>query len=321
MEDVGRPGGRLARLDPRPLLADAHPAAALDHDEPGPVGVRVGGDPCLPPEGQLADDAARAALDDLALDPGRAGRAVRAPVADPEPPDVDRHGWRPAPSGGGAGARTWSGSWSRGARSAGASSSAASRAAARRRAKYGGKRRNRIQTSTARPTDERAQDEDEVEPEDPVDDHQAEQDHVRPQDPLVHLEVDRVPVQLPRADVVEDHGRDQHGHRRDQDRHVEIGEVRGVERLEQVFPGPELHASRLRSGRSTGHADGPSEYATEATVYSARRRARPMDRLRNPSRSPTRRGAPDLTNRRRRNRAGACAALGREPRRAVRVRA
>ena len=39
---------------------------------------------------------AGAALDDLALDPGGAGRAIRAPVPDPEPPDIDRHGLAPA---------------------------------------------------------------------------------------------------------------------------------------------------------------------------------------------------------------------------------
>ena len=41
MRDVGRPQDGLARGDPRPLLPDADPAAALDHDEPGRVGIGV----------------------------------------------------------------------------------------------------------------------------------------------------------------------------------------------------------------------------------------------------------------------------------------
>ena len=45
VEHVRRPGHGLARLDPRPLVADADPAAALDHDEPGAVGVGVRRDP------------------------------------------------------------------------------------------------------------------------------------------------------------------------------------------------------------------------------------------------------------------------------------
>ena len=42
---VGRPQDRLAGRDPGLLLADADPAAALDHDEPGRVRVGVGLDP------------------------------------------------------------------------------------------------------------------------------------------------------------------------------------------------------------------------------------------------------------------------------------
>ena len=59
VRDVGRPDGRLAGRDPRPVLADADPAAALDDDEPGRVRAGVGLDARVAREGELGDRAAR----------------------------------------------------------------------------------------------------------------------------------------------------------------------------------------------------------------------------------------------------------------------
>ena len=58
VRDVGRPQDGLAGRDPRPLVADADPAAALDDDEPGRVRVGVRLDPGAAREGELGDDAA-----------------------------------------------------------------------------------------------------------------------------------------------------------------------------------------------------------------------------------------------------------------------
>ena len=135
VQHVRGPDDRLARLDPGPLVAHAHPAAALDHDEVRPAGVRVRRDAGVPAERQLRDEAGCLAADDLALDAPRPGRPVRPTVPDPEPPDLDRHGlppWTATVSGaGGAGATTSCGWSSRDARSARARSSAAWPAGAR----------------------------------------------------------------------------------------------------------------------------------------------------------------------------------------------
>ena len=77
VEHVGRPDHRLARRHARALLADAHPAAALDHDEPASVcGFAWGAMRACRPKASSAMTPGRAALDDLALDrrPCRADR-------------------------------------------------------------------------------------------------------------------------------------------------------------------------------------------------------------------------------------------------------
>src|SRR6185295_18085056 len=88
---VGRPDHGLAGGDPNPLIADGRPAAALDDDEVRRVGVRVGLDPAAAVEGQLRHDAAGVAVDHLAADALRAGRASGPAVADPEPAVFFQH--------------------------------------------------------------------------------------------------------------------------------------------------------------------------------------------------------------------------------------
>ena len=92
------------------LLADAHPAAALDDDEPRRVRVGVRLDAGVAGEGQLGDDAAGVGVDDLAgqadRDPGgpsgrrwptpnrRISMRHRAPPAPLPPAALRRRGAR-----------------------------------------------------------------------------------------------------------------------------------------------------------------------------------------------------------------------------------
>ena len=216
---------------PRPLVADADPAAALDHDEVAASSGCVWGVIRAPrSKASSAMTPVRPALDDLALDPGGPGRAVRAAMADPEPADLDRHR-RPA-------RRRWSTSRQRRRRRRGRADRGLGpgEPLAREVALLG-------QLALVRP--EVRREADEPDPDErargrrpaststmiqsnrniAVHEHQPEGDHARPQDPLVHLQVDAVPVQLAGADVVEDHRRDQRDERRDGQRHVQVREV------------------------------------------------------------------------------------------------
>src|SRR3712207_9301063 len=76
--------------------------------------------------------------------------------------------------------------------------------------------------------------------------------------------VDRVAVELPRPDVVDDDRGDQGAERRERQRAVEVRERILAERLEQVLPGPESHASGLRDGAAAraAAAVGRAEYDT-----------------------------------------------------------
>jgi hypothetical protein len=89
--DVGRPEDRLPRGDPRLLLAYPDPAAALDHDQPGRIRVRVRLDTGAAGEGELGDESAGVRVDRLAGDPARPGRTIRTAVPDAEPADLDGH--------------------------------------------------------------------------------------------------------------------------------------------------------------------------------------------------------------------------------------
>ena len=89
---------RAARPPPRrpstrgPLVADPHPAAALDHEELRPVGVAVGRDPRPPRRTpSSATTPARPPSMTWPSIPVVPGGPVRAPVPDPEPANVDRH--------------------------------------------------------------------------------------------------------------------------------------------------------------------------------------------------------------------------------------
>ena len=53
-------------------------------------------DPRVPGEGQLRDVPAPVRVERLTGQPDRADRAIRTPVPDPEPADLDRHRGDPA---------------------------------------------------------------------------------------------------------------------------------------------------------------------------------------------------------------------------------
>ena len=80
MGEIGRPQDGFTGRDPRPLVADTDPAAALDDDEPGRVRVGMGFDPRAARERQFADDAARIRVDDLS------GQSLRPAIAPAEAP-------------------------------------------------------------------------------------------------------------------------------------------------------------------------------------------------------------------------------------------
>ena len=89
VRDVGRPDGRFTRRDARPLLTDADPAATLDHDEVGRVGIGVWLDPSLAREDHFGDRSTTIRVDRLATQTHRADRTVRPSMPDAEPPDLD----------------------------------------------------------------------------------------------------------------------------------------------------------------------------------------------------------------------------------------
>ena len=88
---VRRPHDRLAGGDPQSLIADLRPAAALDDDEVGRVRVRVRIDVAAAHERELRHGSPGVVVDDLAGHALRSRRPARAPVADAEPADLDRH--------------------------------------------------------------------------------------------------------------------------------------------------------------------------------------------------------------------------------------
>ena len=151
-----------------------------------------------------------------------------------------------------------------------------------------------------------------------VDEHQPERDHARPQDPLVHLQVDAVAVQLAGADVVEDRpSRSARRATRPRAGMYRSGKLTWLNGLNRYSQGQ----SRTRVvSEAAGGQSAPPRWARRvchgATLYSAP--TCPPGAARIHVRSGAN-GAP--TERPRRNRAGASAALGRQPRGHLRVRA
>src|SRR6185503_4701751 len=245
-------------------------AAALDHDEPGRVRVVVGLGAAALPEGQLGDHAAGIAVDDLALEPDRAGWALRAPVADPEPPNLhDLSSRRPRrrlaplalpPNG-----------------------LLTDRGLGPRLARPGevalpGElvlvclEQRRVTTEAGIGHREQAAGEDdhdhrEVELECRPDDQQEEHDEASPEQPLPHVEIELVAVQGAGPQDVHHDQEAEQDRRRDPERIEEIGEVLGAECDPEVFPGQLLQACPTPLGDRAR-----MEYAMRPGLYSLRPR-------------------------------------------------
>ena len=217
-------------------------------------------------------------MEDLAGQPDRPDRTVRAPVADAEPADLDGH--RRGPSGVGA-AGAACGVDRRACRIVGLGIGEPllrEVALAGEPRLVGGEGRREAQEADpdqrAEPDDLGQQHQEVVEHEERFDDDQAERDQPGPPQPLPHLEVGRVAVERPRPHVVEHGQDDQQDQRGDPGRVEDVREVVAVERHEEILPGGERHVPRPRVRVWMGRRSMPCQ-----AVYSAatmrRRRDRP----------------------------------------------